>query len=383
MAENALAVQDVDTAIKLLTRHRKNLSAASKIRADARLADLSLQAGYAKQAMAYRKRAYRAYSAGLAKEDAALRAAVARMVFNAVDRSYKRYMHIALSKKIDNSVVQEKAKLLEKLEKGYHEVVQYHSPHWTLAALSRSFDINREFALFIENAPMPDLSGDQKAQYRELLAQKAASYMDKAQKYRSASVSQARKWKACDSSLTAYLIDGDGSNGHPGQALPFSPSAATTEVAERFIEIDSLKTLHEKLMQDPDDLQALSSLAAAYLDTRDFKHAALVAKKLLESVKPEQKTVMATAYNLLGMAHLFDGNDPAAQDAFQRALSEEPGHTGAKINLAGLYKHYGYRRDAEKLYQSVSEASVDMQADPSIHPRAKELFYENNKLAKN
>ena len=108
------------------------------------------------------------------------------MVFNAVDRSYQRYMQIALGGKIDNAVVQAKAKLLEKLEKGYHEVVEYQSPYWTLAALHRSYDINREFALFLQNAPLPELSEEQKVQYRELLAQKAKAYMNKAQQYKSA-----------------------------------------------------------------------------------------------------------------------------------------------------------------------------------------------------
>ena len=128
------------------------MSRTGKVTADARLADLSLNKGNGKQAATYRKRAYKAYSPGLAKKDAAMRDAVAQMVFNAVDRSYQRYMQIALGDKIDNAVVKAKSKLLETLEKGFHEVVQYQSPNWTLAALYRSYEINRVFELVKETS---------------------------------------------------------------------------------------------------------------------------------------------------------------------------------------------------------------------------------------
>jgi len=382
MADNAEAKQDVDTAIQLLNRHRKQLSRNGKVRADARLADLNLQAGHGKQAATYRKRAYKAYSPGLAKKDAAMRDAVAQMVFNAVDRSYQRYMQIALGKKIDNAVVGTKTKLLEKLEKGYHEVVQYQSPYWTLAALHRSFEINREFALFLQNAPLPELSAEQKVQYRELLAQKAKAYMNKAQQYKTASVTQARKWLICDPALAVWLFDSDSPEGHFKQALPFSSSPTSVDIGKRFLDIEPLRTLHEKLMHNPNDLQTLLALADAYMGAHDYKHAVLVSKKVLDSVEQDQKQIKAAAYNLLGMAYLYEGNDPSAKDAFQKALLEEPGNVSAKINLAGLFKHYGHRQRAEKLYQTVSGMTADMQASGFIHPRAKELLHENNRLAK-
>ena len=88
MADNAEAMNAPDKAISLLTRYRKHLSPTGRIRADARVADLCLSAGNSKKATTYRKRAYQAYSPILAKKDDAMRSAVARMVFNSVDRYY-------------------------------------------------------------------------------------------------------------------------------------------------------------------------------------------------------------------------------------------------------------------------------------------------------
>jgi len=382
MADNAEAMQKKDMAIQLLVRYRKRLSRTGKVTSDARLADLNLSQGNGKKAATYRKSAYKAYAPGLAKKDAAMREAVAQMVFNAVDRSYPRYMQITLGRKIDNAVVQAKAKLLDKLEKGFHEVVQYQSPSWALAALYRSFDINREFAQFLENAPLPELSEEQKVQYRELLAQKAKAYKDRAQQYRTASVAQARKWLLCDPALAVWLFDSDGSDNYSKQTVPFSSSPAAIDIAERFLEIEALRALHEQLMHEPNDLQTLLALADAYMGAHDYKHAVLVSKKVLDSVEPDQKQIKAAAYNLLGMAYLYNGKDPMAKDAFQKALVEEPGNISAKVNLAGLFEHYGHRQRAEKLYQSVSGVTADMQAGGSIHPRAKELLHENNRLAK-
>ena len=383
MADNAEAMGAPDKIISLLTAYRKQLSPSGRIRADAWMADLCLATGNSKQAAMYRKRAYQAYSQALANNDSAMRSAVARMVFNSVDRPYQQYMGLKLGKRIDNALVQSKAKLLETLEKGYHEVIQHQSPQWALAACHRSFDINLEFATFLEKAPLPDLSKDQEKQYRELIAQKVKSYMDKAQEYKSACVTRAQKWETCDPHMAPYLFDDGGTGSRLKQSQSFSSATKTTAIADNFLKIQSLKRLHEKLMHKPEDLQTLLLLAAGYVEALDFKHAVLVSKKILQSARPEQKQIKATAYNLLGMAYLFDQNDPAAKDAFKNALAEAPAHVEANINLAGLYRHYGYDQHARKLYQTIASGSLEVKTQGLIHPRARELYYENKKLAKN
>ncbi len=382
MVANAESMDNRNEAIRLLTRYRKYLSASGKIRADARIADLYLAAGNAKKASGYRTKAYQAYSPKLAAKDDAMRSAVARMVFSALDRYYKQYMQITLGKNIDNTVVQSKSKLLEKLEKGYHEVIQYQSPKWALAACNQAYNINKEFAQFLKNAPLPELSSQQSKQYQSLVAKKVQSYMDKAEQYRSVCITRAHKWQACDPTLSVYLFDDPGTSGNLKQSRPFSTSNRAAVIAEHFLNVASLRVFHEKLMQTPDDSKVLLLLAKAYLDVRDFKHAALISKKILQIAKSENKQIRASAYNLLGLAYLFDQNDPAAKDAFQMALKLVPQHTGAKMNLAGLLNHYGHRQSAREIYQTLSGAKMEKDTDVSIHPYARKLYYENNQLAK-
>ncbi len=382
MATNAETMGKPNEAIRLLTRHRKRLSATGKIRADATIADLYLAAGNAQKAALYRKQAYRAYSPKFAAQDNAMRAAVARMVFNALDRHYQQYMQMKLGKKIDNAVVQSKSRLLEKLEKGYHEVIQFQSPKWALAACQHAFKVNNEFAEFLKKAPLPKLSSQEKKQYQTLVAKKVQSYRDKAEQYRSASITRAHKWQACDPSLAIYLFNDPGTTGNLKQSRSFSTSNRTATIGEHFLKVASLKALHAKLMQTPDDSQILLMLAQAYMDAHDYKHAALIAKKIIEIAQPENKQIRATAYNLLGLAYLFDKNDPAAKNAFQMALSLLPQHAGAQLNLAGLLNHYGYRQSAKLIYQTLSRAEIEKETDATIHPYARKLYYENNQLAK-
>ena len=381
MAANAISMGKQNEAIRLLIRYRKYLSATGKIRADATVADLYLTVGNAKKAAAYRQKAYQAYSPKKAAKDDAMRAAVAGMVFNALDRHYRQYMQIKLGKKIDNSVVQAKSRLLEKLERGYHEVIQFKSPKWALAACHHAFTINQEFAEFLRTAPLPELSSQQKKQYRALVAKKVQSYREKAEQYRSVCVTRAQKWQACDPALAVYLFDEPGTAGKLKQSRPFSTSNRTAAIGEHFLKVSSLRALHEKLMLSPDNSQVLLTLAKAYVDADDYKHAALLAKKIIATTKPENKEIRASAHNILGLAYLFDKNDPAAKDAFQKALELAPQHIGAKMNLAGILNHYGYRQSAQLIYQTLSRAKIENESDDSIHPYARKLYYENNQLA--
>jgi len=382
MAANAQSMGKPDEAIRLLIRYRKHLSASGRIRADAIIADLYLAGGNTKKAAAYRQKAYRSYSSQKATQDDAMRAAVARMVFNALDRHYQRYMQIKLGKKIDTAMVEAKSKLLAKLESGYHEVIQYQSPKWALAACHQAYNINLEFAEFLNNAPLPELSAQQRKQYQTLVAKKVQSYRDKAEQYRSVCVTRAHKWQACDPALAVYLFDDPDTADKLKQSRSFSTSSRTAAIGEHFLKVPSLRTLHAKLMRTPEDSRVLLTLARAYVDARDYKHAALIAKKIIEIAKPDNKAIRASAYNLLGVAYLFDNNDPMAKNAFQKALTLVPQHTGAKLNLAGILKHYGYRQSAQRIYQTLSQAKIESEADASVHPYARKLYDENNRLAK-
>lgn len=383
MANNAEKSKKSHDAVKVLTKYRNTLSKVGKIKADARIADLSLQNGNPKTASTYRKRAHKAYTPLLGKKDESLKSAVAGMAFNAVDRRFNKYMDISLTSGIDNKIVDRKSKLLESLEKGYHDVIQYASPRWALKACYRSFEINKEFAGFLKNAPLPDLPPDQKQQYTQILAKKVQGYLDKADQYRNACAAQAQKWVTCDPELAAYFLNRFGSQNLPYETNSFSKNTSSKEFSEDFLANEPLERLHTQLMKEPSNLDTIMELAHTYIGLGDIKHAILLAKKILEDAKPERKTLRAKAYNTLGLAYLYDHNDTNAKYALEQSLKIEPNHINAKINLAGLYQYYGHVEKAGKIYGTFPLNSVASTNKTLIHPRAWELYDDKTKLAEN
>jgi tetratricopeptide (TPR) repeat protein len=299
-----------------------------------------------------------------------------------VDRKFQQYMNLSLSSGLDNTIVTSKTRLLENLEEGYLNVIQYTSPQWALKACYRSYEINQEFAHFLKNAPLPDLKPEQKKQYMTIVNQKVQVYLEKADQYRNACVAQAKKWETCDPELSAYFLNPGFSDGHTGAIGFFSPSTGSAEIASGFLRNDTLKQSYHQLLKTPDDLSAMVSLAQAYIGSGDFKQAILVAQKAIGEMKPDQKALQAAAYNVLGVSYLYDHDDTLAKNALKRALETDPSLVSAGINLAGLYRHYGYTQKAEDLYKAHSGINTKQNKDFSIHPRAWELYDENTKMVR-
>jgi tetratricopeptide (TPR) repeat protein len=381
MAQNDVATGDKGHAISLLGSYRNGLSGEGKIRSDAWMADLYLASGDFQNARSHRDRADKSYHSGIGKKNEMVKAAMAAMRFNALESSFHKYMKLSLGAVIDQSVVSEKSKLLQSLEKEYLNVIQYESAQWALKACYRSYEINREFAEFLEKSPLPDLSPEQQDQYKTILRKKIGDYMEKAEQYRNACMAQARKWETCDPELAGYFLK-NRPDAHSGRIGDFSLAGIPIQVSSDFLKNDQLKQYHEKLMNASDDHGAMIALARAYITAGDYKQSVMIIKKTLEGLSSDEKAEKALAYNLMGVAYLYDHNDPMAKDAFQQALKEEPRYVDAKVNLAGLYTYYGHLDQAKTMYDSIEHAgALDISAH-GIHPRAKELYDDAARLAK-
>jgi Tfp pilus assembly protein PilF len=89
----------------------------------------------------------------------------------------------------------------------------------------------------------------------------------------------------------------------------------------------------------------------------------------------------AHCLNTIGVCRLYLGEDRLAHQELKAALAVDKHQAAAKINLAGLLKHYGYDKKAQSLLAGVS---APQGGDPSmgvIHPRAGELFYVSKKVS--
>jgi Tfp pilus assembly protein PilF len=91
----------------------------------------------------------------------------------------------------------------------------------------------------------------------------------------------------------------------------------------------------------------------------------------------------ASLYNCLGVSRLQAGDDGLARDAFKEAIAIDATNVGARINLAGLFKHYGHDEQAIQLYQGLPAASEVEKGSYIIHPKAKELYHASTQISKN
>ncbi len=374
IADNTEQLGKLDSALNVLKRYSKHLSKTARIRAQAQIAVLSLRANRRSQARKYVQIAQKAYQPKLGEQDPLLRDFMAEMAYSKVYASSGRYFDLRLKKKINNKIVTRKAKLLQTLEGGYQQVMAYKSSHWALKACFRANEINREFSVFLLNSPIPpDLNPAQKQQYGDLIRKKAQAYIDKADQYLKTCVQLAQKWEICDPRLAGYFNPADNPQGREGYITNLSGSQTCAEIANQGLQDQTISVLYHKLLKTPDDHQLQFALAKVYLKQGDFRQAALIVKNALPKLNGSQRHLKANLLNTLGMTHLYNGQDPLAKETFKKALDADGGLTVARINLAGIYRHYGHDDKAIGMIQDIS--TIDLDPD-GIHPRIGAIYNE-------
>ena len=370
MAENAEQTGNLDSAIKILGSSRKGISRIGKAKVSALLSSYYYQKGSLKKANKYRKSARKSYSKKIAKKDEQINRFMARMEFAALEKTTRRYMGINLDKGIDNKIVAAKTKLLEGLEKSYLTVIRYESPKWALASIYQTYKINREFGRFLKDAPLPELTPEQKSQYVAAVNEQANNYLKKAEQYQTAAIDQAHKWEVTDPELINFYI--------PSSETELVSRGTFFDVADIAEQDDSIlydennREIYERLIKKPKDLQSLFDLAMAYAANADYRQTILVTRKALDESKGNKTVLRASLYNLLGLSFLYTGDDDLAKDAFRKAIDNDSENVGAKNNLAALLRHYGHEAKAREIIASLPDlrASIDDRGR-----KTKELYY--------
>jgi cellulose synthase operon protein C len=374
MVDNALMMENNNAALSLLESFRGRLSDGGRVRAQAQMAVLNLKADRRSQAQKHGRTALSAYRQKMGDRDPLLRDLVAEVAYNNVYANSGRYYKLHLKSVIDNKVVAEKAKQLQTLEEGYQRVLTYKSPAWALKACFRANEINAEFADFLLKSPVPkDLTAEQNSQYRNLIQQKAQAYTDKARQYLKTCVELAEKWEICDPELSGYYYPAEKPQGRENLLGAVAGHTSGTEIGRQALHESSITTLYGKLLASPKDSRLQFELAKAYLKKRDFRQAALVAQNCLNKLDGGQRALKAELLNLLGLAYLDSGQDPLAKETFKRALAADSSLAAAKVNLAGIYRHYGHRAKAAELMRNGPFMNLDREA---IHPQLGAIYNE-------
>jgi tetratricopeptide (TPR) repeat protein len=296
-------------------------------------------------------------------------------VYEETDSTSGSYSALQFKGDLDNKIFSQKSELLTSLEDGYQKVMTYKSSGWTLRACFRAGEVNREFARFLVESPVPaELGEAQKQEYRTLLGQKADAYREKAEEYFRACLELAGKSEICDPVLAGYFLPTGAPTGNETSFSSLSTVRTCNEIGRRGLSNERLMGLYEELLASPDDGLLQLSLAKAYLENGDYRQAVLIAQNALSKLDDAKGGVPAALLNLIGVAKLNSGEDTEARDAFRQAISAHDDATEARINLASLLRHYGHREKAVELLDGIGPASLS--DDNVIHPQAGAIFDE-------
>ena len=378
MADNAEQLGNPGESAALLGKYLTRLNGADKARAYARMSTHYLATGQRSLSRKYSKMAKQAFGRKPYYEDVTLREAMGEMVYGELRGRSGPFYALQFKGDIDNKVFARKNELLKTLEDGYQEVIGFKSPGWALKSCFRAGELNREFARFLLNSPVPQsLSPQQRQEYQAILAQKAATYREKADAYIQNAAAIATKAEICEPALAGYFLPAGAPSGSETAVSPFSPGGASREMGRQCFEDQACMDLYQALLASPDAVDPRMTLAETYLSRGDYTQAMLIAQNLLSDVGGGDDKRRAALFNLIGVCRLHRGQDQLARSAFREALSLDKRNRSARVNLAGLYNHYGHTEKAAGLGIAPGEAAVGLSNQRAIDPRAGELLNAN------
>jgi tetratricopeptide (TPR) repeat protein len=383
LARNEQKLNNPHAAIKVLVEQRDSFDDIGRIEVDATIANLYRRNGEHQKARQYQKRVFANYKAKKRYPDA-VNEAVAEVAYSTAQLLTDRYFATQLKGEIDNAIVSSKTSQLEKLQKAYLSVMDYQSPRWSLMACYRLYEGLMEYAAFLKNAPMPELTDEEAQQYRALIQQKAQEYVTEANQYLQTGNGLAQKLKSLEPALMRYSTARDDTIARDDAAhkdetqpnlAPFSGEITRVVIEAAAFEDAALKSLHEQLMKTPQDIALQLAMAIAYQQKKDYSQSLVMIRNLLAREAELDAHDQARLYTLLGTTYLHLGDDQLARDAFNKALESRPDNHDAALNLAGLYQHYGLVDEANQLYDAMMSVSPNDLETEFLHPRAKALFH--------
>ena len=263
-------------------------------------------------------------------------------------RSYDRYMKVRLGAQIDNRIVESKTQLQEQLQDDFITAINFKSPRWSVLACYRIYEINLEYARFLEGAPQPEgFTSDEISQYKQIIAEKALEYRNEAAQYLKTGEDIARRTKPLDRQISTYDIEAERSF---VRNASFSQRQKQTQIGLETLKDTEFRAIFDSLYRAPGDVDLLLALANKYRQRGDLGQTLVIAKTLLEDTRKLGSKRRSEVYSVMGAVYMDMGHDRLARDSLQKSLDIDKSNYSAAVNLAGLYYHYGYKDYANGLY---------------------------------
>jgi cellulose synthase operon protein C len=249
--------------------------------------------------------------------------------FVMLEMKYVDFQNVTLVKGAANEtkLVERKNKLLGDLEKQLSEISNYRDIKWITAGIFRIGQAYAEFADFVGSTSVPaKLSSAQKKEYRQLLSKKVDILKSKSKETFATALSKAYSLNLFNAWVKSCL-----KRAYVREDIKIRQNILLNQADRKQID-----DLYGELLANPQDGKTLNKIALLYMRNGDHG----IAKMILLRAS-EVQSGDASTYNNLGVAHYYLGDDQDAYTQFAKAVSDSPGYTTAKINLAALSYEYG------------------------------------------
>jgi len=326
-------------AIQVLAKQTTNLDREGVVEVNASLAVLYQQIDQSKRANQHFNLAQKAFNSGVGIRNTAIKNLLSQQIYNQAHGALEQFNLTQLQDVLDESVVGSKTELFQGLQTRYYAIMDLASAKWSLLASYRLYEINNEFAAFLQSAPLPELSASEQAQYRDIIDQKVAQYRAEGEEYLLAGQQLAERLKSFDPLMSDYensvAVNNQG-------ATPFSAKAMGEKIGLEAFDDNELRELHNRVSHSPNDTDTLMELAQVYYQRGDSGQANIIAKSLTEG-ESQNTELLAKANYLQGIIAIEFAQDQNAREYLQATLQQDPGHENAKSKLTELLNHYGYQ----------------------------------------
>jgi tetratricopeptide (TPR) repeat protein len=345
MVERDIKNGQLASAIKLMETHIRGVSQDDKALFNARIASLYHQQGNPQRAARYQKNALATFNGAA---DHQQKSAMSEMLYRSTANYQQSYNGLKLQDTIDENIFAKKTELYDHLSQSLYSVLEYQSPKWSILACFRLYEVNMEYANFLNTAPLPEMSPEEQAEYKALVAAQAQEYIDEAQQYLQTGNGLAERLHSFDPELTTY--DRVANQQAVGSFMSVRPSI---QIGVDAFQDEELRSIHNLVSRDPNDISYQLKLARTYLMKEDVGLAKTIAGNIVNNGSSLEKDQATEAQMLLAMTSLLSGDDLQARSALEKAVELDSKNYEAAANLAALYQHYGLSDLATSLYQSI------------------------------
>lgn len=258
----------------------------------------------------------------------------------------ERYKQIRMSPGNEAKAVNSKAAMLKDLDAKLKTVINFGNGRWIIAALYALGQANKEFADFINQAPVPaGLSAAQKKQYTDALANQANQYQQGADQYFKQCLASAEKYEVFTLFVRGCQSRGKIDVDEAKETLMFSRAQEKAP--------GGAKEVRDQLYDKPRDITLLTKLARLYVDAKDFSMGEVILNRALE-IEPENATIAAS----LGVIQMHKNDLSGAKKWFDNALKINKKNSLALHGIAGLHKQFNFKSRLSKSMAAARSAGA-------------------------